>query len=79
MIVSWASFKDYFLANIDTQMWWVIENHYDSNNGGQHLDRYNIRIFISGVQYTCLIVIENPVSSDQVDFETNYKPTAIEG
>lgn len=63
-ILTWTDFK----AIVDAKELKIqyVQNTYD----------YCIWTKEEGDEYKCFIDIEDPASSDQTDFETNYKPTA---
>lgn len=60
---TWENFKQYADSYIDRLQYVIDENN-------------NYRLYISneGFEVCCLIAISTPANSDQLDFETNYKP-----
>lgn len=75
MNLSWSNFK-----NIVEQRSLSIQ--YVSLN-----DRYILGVTFAGIDFTCIINVENPITSDQIDFENNFKtisnkpviiPTSVE-
>ena len=75
---TWGSLKG---IKIDTgsSLYWTSEDKYTSNDGGgSDSIRYYIRINSGVENYYSFIDITDPKNSDQIDFEDNYKSSAIE-
>jgi hypothetical protein len=75
---TWNSIKNIKSAT-NNNIYYSIENEYYSNDPNiPDKNRYYIIIQDVVDRFYCFITIENPVNTNQEDFENNYKPNAIE-
>lgn len=74
----WNSIKN-IKTSTNSQLFFSIEKEYCSNDSNiPDLNRYYIRIQDGIDEFYTFIIIDDPANTDQADFETNYKPSAIE-
>jgi hypothetical protein len=76
--LAWGAFKATKDANPSSLIYYAVEAQYRDGNPANDVDRYNLNMSVGGIEYYCFITIESPPSADQTDWETNYKPNAIE-
>lgn len=76
--ISWETMKDCIDQNPSLPYFYSTENYYTSNDPNiSNIDRYYIRQeIVAGVDNETYIKKDG--NSDQIDFETNYKPKGIQ-
>ncbi len=75
---TWANIKAIKASN-NNLLFYSEENMYSSNDPNiTDINRYYIRMQDGIEEYYTFICIEDPRCGDQIDFEDNYKSSAIE-
>jgi hypothetical protein len=75
---TWNSIKN-INTETNNKLFYSVENKHCSNDLTMlDIERYYIRIQDGINEFYCFVTIESPASTDQADFEDNYKSTAIE-
>lgn len=77
-ILYWPNFKT-FITNNSLVILYKNSLYYSSND--PNVDdkcSYNLETVYNGTIFYCVIVKQNPKSSDEIDFEDNYKSSSLE-
>lgn len=77
-MLPWSSFKTLKDSNPTKDIFYTTEVHFRSNRPNQDdINRYYMYLELDGIKNECCIIHEDPISTDQTDFDNNYKSNAI--